>query len=94
MNGERYDVKAKASKEQAGQYKLSISGAAGVTDYILDVKNNSQANLIGKDTLTTRFKSDGTLVSINFSLKPSGKPATAEKKILLFLWPRPDFYIG
>ncbi len=80
VNGERYDVKAKASKEQAGQYKLSIAGAAGVTDYILDVKNNSQANLIGKDTLTTRFKSDGTLVSINFSLKPSGKPATAEKK--------------
>ncbi|WP_114792828.1 amidohydrolase family protein [Niabella yanshanensis] len=80
VNGERYNVKAKASKEQAGQYKLSVTGAAGVTDYVLDVKNNSQANLVGKDTLTTRFKSDGTLVSINFSLKPSGKPSTAEKK--------------
>ncbi|MCH5598749.1 amidohydrolase family protein [Niabella ginsengisoli] len=79
VNGERYDVKAKASKEQAGQYKLVITGASGVSEYILDVKSNSQANLISKDTLTTKFKSDGTLVSINFSLKPATKAVSAKK---------------
>lgn len=71
VNGEKYDVKAKASKEQAGRYKLSVTGAKGTTDYTLDVKSNAQASVIGKDTLTARFRSDGTLVSVSFSLKPS-----------------------
>src|SRR5690606_36528588 len=78
VNGERYDIQAKAGKEQAGQYKLSVTGVSGATDYILEVKNNSTASLIGKDTLTTRFKSDGTLVSVSFSIKPpvAGKKDT------------------
>jgi len=71
VNGEKYDVKSKTAKEQTGRYKLTITSANQKTDYTLDVKSNSQATLIGKDTLTTKFKSDGTLVSVNFALKSS-----------------------
>ncbi|MFT4094068.1 MAG: amidohydrolase family protein [Niabella sp.] len=73
VKGERYDVGAKTSREQSGRYKLVISGASGTIEYVLDVKSNSQANVISKDTLTTRFQSDGTLVSLGFSLKPAKK---------------------
>lgn len=84
VNGERYDVKGKTSKEQAGQYQLLITGSGGVTEYVLDVKSNSQASLMGKDTLTTKFKSDGTLVSINFSLKPPSSSSVNGRKDSVF----------
>ncbi|WP_346239270.1 amidohydrolase family protein [Niabella insulamsoli] len=90
VNGQRYDINAKAGKEQAGQYKLTIKTQATTEAYVLLVKSSSQAQIVGKDTLTTKFKSDGTLVSINFSLKPTTKKS-GEKKDTTFQADQADF---
>lgn len=80
VQGKKYDVKSESGKDLRGQYKLVITGAGGSTNYTLDVKSSSSANVIAKDTLTTKFKSDGRLVSMSFSLTPAKKPGAANKK--------------
>lgn len=80
VSGKRYDIDAKAGKEQSGIYQLAIMGKSGEQNYVLDVRNNNQANVYSKDTLTTRFKTDGKLISIAFSLKPLSKAKAPEKK--------------
>lgn len=83
VQGKKFEVDNKAGKEQNGIYKMVISGANGTDTYTLDVRNNTQANIYAKDTLTTKFKSEGNLISISFSLKPVSKPA-AERRDSVF----------
>lgn len=80
VQGKKYEVDNKAGKEQNGIYKLTLTGEGEVQNYTLDVRNNSQANIYAKDTLTTKFKSDGNLVSLSFSTKPISKPVSKEKR--------------
>lgn len=70
IQGEKYSVKEEAWANHNGTYNLSISSAAGTANYVLDVKNASTANVIGKDTLTGRFSHDGKLVKLSFSTTP------------------------
>lgn len=84
VQGKRFEVDNKAGKEQNGIYKLTVKGAGTTSEYTLDVRNNSQANIFSKDTLTTKFKSEGKLVSISFSLKPATKPVPKEKRDSVF----------
>lgn len=80
VQGKKFIVDPKGGKEQSGIYDLVIHKESGIDKYVLDVRNNNQANIYGKDTLTTRFKSDGKTVSLAFSLKPSA----TEKKDSVF----------
>ena len=67
IQGEKYIIKDDAVNYIAGTYKLEITSAAGKMNYTLDVKNSNEAKIYNRDTLTTKFSSDGKLVKINFS---------------------------
>ena len=71
VQGEKYAVKEDAWTNIAGTYNLTINGAGGPMNYILDVKNSTTANVIGKDTLTGKFSYDGKLVKLSFSTTPT-----------------------
>jgi imidazolonepropionase-like amidohydrolase len=67
VQGKRFDVKDDAWKDVKGQYNLVITTLDGSSHTVtLDVKSNSSANIIGKDTLTAKFNFDGKLVSLSF----------------------------
>ncbi len=67
IQGEKYSVKEDAWTNIAGTYKLKVNTPAGTEDYTLDVKNNSTANMYGKDTLSARFSYDGKSVKLSYA---------------------------
>lgn len=67
IKGEKYAVKEDAWNNIAGTYNLVVNSPTGPQAYILDVKSNTSANVVGKDTLTTRFSFDGKTVKIGFA---------------------------
>ena len=67
VQGNKYDINAKQDIEPAGQYKLTVQDAGTNTDYTLKVNSKSQASVIDKAPLTTRFTADGKNISIVFS---------------------------
>jgi imidazolonepropionase-like amidohydrolase len=70
IQGDKYSVKPDAWINIAGTYNLTINFSSGPTNYILDVKNSTTANVIGKDTLTGKFSYDNKLVKLSFSTSP------------------------
>ncbi|MCW3117137.1 MAG: amidohydrolase, partial [Chitinophagaceae bacterium] len=76
VQGNEYAVKADAWTNIAGNYNLSVRSAGNISNYILEVKNTTTANVITKDTVTARFNYDGKLIKLNFSLALSKKPGT------------------
>jgi imidazolonepropionase-like amidohydrolase len=71
VQGRKYGVKEEAWKEAKGQYNVVITSAAGgSTTVVLDVKSATSASVIGKDTMTAKFTSDGKLVSLTFPAPP------------------------
>jgi imidazolonepropionase-like amidohydrolase len=75
--GEKYAVKEDQWLDVKGNYTLSITSDNGPIKYILDVKNTSTANVIGKDTFTSKFSYDGKQVKLSFSPVATKKPADA-----------------
>ena len=74
VQGEKYTVNEIGWNAIAGTYNLTITGAAGSTsNYTLDVKSSTAANVIGKDTMATKFSFDGKLVKLSFSSTPVRK---------------------
>ena len=73
IQGKKYGVKEDEWNDVKGIYNLTVNSANGTSNYILDVKSNSSASVIAKDTLTTKFNYDGKLISLSFS-------ASAERK--------------
>jgi imidazolonepropionase-like amidohydrolase len=67
VNGNKYAVKEDAWKSINGNYTLTVNTDNGQQTYTLDVKSNSTATLVGKDTLQTRFNFDGKAVKISFA---------------------------
>jgi imidazolonepropionase-like amidohydrolase len=67
VGGEKYAVKEDAWHSIAGTYNLVVNTPAGSQAFTLDVKSNSSASLIGKDTLTPRFSYDGKTVKIGYA---------------------------
>ncbi len=67
IQGEQYDVKPELWNDVKGIYTLAVNGANGATNYTLDVKAANAANVIGTDTVTSKFSYDGKLVKINFT---------------------------
>ncbi len=66
IQGNKYSVKSEKWYEIAGAYTLSVSGEKGTKSYSLQVKSSSAANIIGNDTIATKFSFDGKLVKIGF----------------------------
>jgi imidazolonepropionase-like amidohydrolase len=75
VQGEKYNIKEDAWNDIKGTYNLVIGGAGGTANYVLDVKSNSTANVIGKDTLTGTFSFDGKQVKLSFSTTPARRGA-------------------
>ncbi|HSZ86729.1 MAG TPA: amidohydrolase family protein [Puia sp.] len=73
IQGKKYGVKEDEWNDVKGIYNLSVTSANGTSNYTLDVKSNSSASVIAKDTLTTKFNYDGKLIALSFS-------APAERK--------------
>ena len=67
VQGDKYAIKEDSWNNVAGTYNLVITSAAGSNNYVLDVKSSSDASVIGKDTLTSKFSFDGKMVKLNFS---------------------------
>ncbi|HZG25659.1 MAG TPA: amidohydrolase family protein, partial [Chitinophagaceae bacterium] len=79
IQGARYNVNADEWNDIKGTYLVNITTAGGTSNqFTLDVKSSSSATMIGKDTFSTRFSSDGQLVKIIFSAAPAGKKSQAE----------------
>ncbi|NCI48301.1 amidohydrolase family protein [Sediminibacterium roseum] len=71
VQGDKFNVKEESWNDVKGTYNLTISSAAGTSNYTLDVKSANTANVIGKDTLTGTFSHDGKLVKLSFSTTPA-----------------------
>lgn len=67
VQGKKYAVNESNWYNVAGTYQLSINGASGTTSYTMDVKSNSAATVIAKDTVTATFNFDGKTVKFSFA---------------------------
>ncbi|MDB5230890.1 MAG: amidohydrolase [Chitinophagaceae bacterium] len=71
VQGHKYGVNENSWNTTAAIYNLVLNYPDGNTaSYILDVKNSTTANVIGKDTLTGRLSYDGKIVKLSFSTVP------------------------
>ena len=80
--GEKFAVKEDQWADIKGNYTLSINTEKGIVNYTLDVKNASTANIIKKDTVTSKFSYDGKQIKLSFtpvSTKKSIDTTTAAK---------------
>ena len=66
VHGEKYAVNETGWTSSAGIYNLSLISPQGTTNYLLDLKSDSNATVIGKDTLTAMLANDGKLVGLSF----------------------------
>lgn len=73
VQGERYLVKDDGMKDVKGNYALTIHSNAGTRTFSLDVKNSSSADIIGKDTVSSKFSHDGKIVKLSFAETKKGK---------------------
>lgn len=64
IQGEKYAIKEDGMQEVKGNYTLQIDGNK---NYSLAVKSNNSADIIGNDTIASKFSHDGKMVSINFN---------------------------
>lgn len=73
VQGKPYDVEEEEWKDIKGQYDLVVTPVNGSSsaNYVIDIKSPTSANVIGKDTLNTKFSFDGKLVSIYFGGRKS-----------------------
>lgn len=72
VQGDKYSIKEDGWNDVRGTYNLTVtSPVTGTTNYVVDVKSATSANVIGKDTLTARFSHDGKTVKINFGTTPA-----------------------
>ncbi|MBD0287762.1 MAG: amidohydrolase family protein, partial [Flavisolibacter sp.] len=67
IQGEKYNIKDESWRDGRGMYKLVLNTSSGPINYTLDFKNTNAANVIGKDTVTSKFYYDGRQVRINFA---------------------------
>lgn len=72
VQGRKYGVKDDVWNEMRGKYKLVLNTTTGPVNYTLDFKSSSAANLIGKDTITSKFYFDGRQVRINVAPERRG----------------------
>lgn len=75
VQGIKYNVKDEANL--AGIYNININTPAGTENYTLEVKTNSSVSMYAKDTMNTKFTSDGKQVKLSYAPMPKRqRPAT------------------
>ncbi len=67
VQGVKYGIKEENWSDVKGTYNLTVQSAQGVSNYTVDAKSMSAANVIGKDTVTGKFSYDGKLVKLSFA---------------------------
>jgi imidazolonepropionase-like amidohydrolase len=67
IQGNKYAIKEEAWSSIAGTYNLVVNTTTGSQAFTLDVKSNSAANVIGKDTIAAKFSFDGKSVKIGYA---------------------------
>nr|MBA2745618.1 amidohydrolase family protein [Flavisolibacter sp.] len=72
VQGYKYSVKDDLFNEMKGNYNLVLNLPSGPVNYVLDFKSSTAANLIGKDTVASKFYFDGRQVRINVA--PERRP--------------------
>lgn len=72
IQGSKYTIKEDTWNESKGIYKLVLNTSSGPVNYTLDFKSNNSANILAKDTITTKFFYDGRQVKISFALQKKG----------------------
>jgi imidazolonepropionase-like amidohydrolase len=65
IQGKKYAAKEDDWNAWRGKYKLVLNLSTGPVTYTLDFKTSSSADLIGQDTVTSKFYFDGRQVRIN-----------------------------
>ncbi|ULQ52836.1 amidohydrolase family protein [Flavihumibacter fluvii] len=66
IQGEKYALNESGWSSSSGQYNLALVSEKGTSNYTLDLKSNSSANIIGKDTIAAKISNDGKLVRLSF----------------------------
>ncbi|HEY0434333.1 MAG TPA: amidohydrolase family protein [Chitinophagaceae bacterium] len=69
VQGEKYNVKEEAWSNISGSYMLSLGTPGGPSTYLLDVKSDNSASIIGRDTIPAKFSYNGKLITLSFSPK-------------------------
>jgi hypothetical protein len=69
IQGNKYDVNGSEWNNLAGKYKLTINNAGTKTDYMVEIKKDLSASIIGTDTLAAKIAVSETLVKISFPEK-------------------------
>ncbi|MEO6870248.1 MAG: amidohydrolase family protein [Ginsengibacter sp.] len=86
VQGEKYGVKEDAWNAVSATYNLVITNMNGQTiKYLLDIKSSNNATIVGKDSLATKFSSDGKLVTINFSPVAPPKKSVGRKDTTIII---------
>lgn len=67
VQGQKFDVNEAAWNDIKGWYTLTVNSPKGPANYKVEVKSNSAANVIAKDTVTAKFSYDGKMVKLNFA---------------------------
>jgi imidazolonepropionase-like amidohydrolase len=75
IQGDKYNLKEENWTPIAGQYTLQLKSAGGSNSYTLDVKSTSDASILSKDTIKTKFSYNGKLVNISFATEKKPKAA-------------------
>jgi imidazolonepropionase-like amidohydrolase len=66
VQGEKYAVNETGWNESRGLYELALQSPKRNLNYKLDIKSNSNAQVIAADTAAARFSSDGKFVRLSF----------------------------
>ncbi|MEO6813524.1 MAG: amidohydrolase family protein, partial [Ginsengibacter sp.] len=83
IQGEKYAVKEDAWTPVSATYNLAITSDNGVVNnYTLDVKSSNSAQVIGKDSMQTKFSFDGKMVQINFNPVAEKKKVDVKKEMI------------
>ncbi len=67
VQGKKHAVNENAWGSVTGLYTLTTNGPKGTNTYSVDVKSNSAATVIAKDTVTATFNYDGKSVKFSFA---------------------------
>ena len=76
VQGIKYDIKDDG--DITGTYDLTINLPAGTEKYTLDVKSTSSLSMYAKDTMNTKFSSDGKQVKLSYAPMVRGQRPNAQ----------------
>jgi len=70
IQGQPYEVHGEEWNNISGSYRLDIQTPKGILHYGLEVQGPSNATVVDKDSLNTRFSYDGKFIHLSFSNSP------------------------